>query len=94
MGRALGEVILAILEGRVSARARNVRTSLNQVIPARELNELEFYVATDIPGSPFGFRGVADQVLRWVSPMVSAADALMFWPRTHNYEALASGKDG
>ena len=78
---ALDEVILAILIGQVSAHARNVRTGVIQLIPARELKELEFYVATDIPGSPFGFRGVVDQVLRWVTPTVSAADALLIWPR-------------
>jgi hypothetical protein len=80
-GNALDDVILAILSGRVSARARNVQTGQIQLIPARELNALEFYVATDIPGSPFGFRGVSDQVLKWVSPMVSAANALTCWPR-------------
>lgn len=62
MGGALGEVVQAILERRVSTQARNVQTGLIQLIPARELNELEFYVATDIPGSPFGLRGVSDQV--------------------------------
>jgi len=92
-GGALGEVILAILEGRVSAQARNVRTGLIQFIPARELNELEFYVATDIPGSPYGFRSVVDQVLRWASPMVPAADALMHWPRGRKLETLEHEKE-
>jgi hypothetical protein len=85
IGGALDEVILAILEGRVSAQARNVQTGVIQFIPVRELSQLEFYIATDIPGSPYGFRGVVDQVLRWVSPTVSTADALITWPRAHNF---------
>jgi hypothetical protein len=91
-GNPIDELILAILSGRISVRARNVQTGLIQLIPARELNELEFYIATDIPGNPFGFRRVADQLLRWVAPMVSAADAMAFWPQYRSGNDASTAK--
>src|SRR5579872_2712708 len=81
LGNPIDELISAILGGRVRVHARNVQTGSIQLIPADELIELEFYLATDIPGSPFGFRRVADRLLRWVAPMVSATDAMACWPQ-------------
>jgi hypothetical protein len=80
LGKSIDELISAILSGRIAVRARNTQTASVQFIPAHELNELEFFIATDIPGSPFGFRRAADRLLRWASPMVSAKEVMACWP--------------
>ena len=45
-----------------------------------ELLDLEFYIAEEIPGAPFGFRGRVDKIIKWTNPTVAAVDILRRWP--------------
>ncbi|MEP6604780.1 MAG: hypothetical protein ABJA60_01530 [Nitrosospira sp.] len=79
---ALERLAQAVLDGRISATAQSVATGKRRQIHARELDELEFHVASDIPSSPCGFRTRSDQIIRWASLMVVAADVMRHWPRS------------
>jgi hypothetical protein len=63
----LDRLVLGILSGEIEATAINIQTGQRQSIPASQCVNLEFYIATDLPGKPFGLRSRTDQILRWGS---------------------------
>lgn len=76
----LAEITDGILSGQLNATARNVDGGTRTAIPLAERRSLEFHIASDLPGKPFGFRNRSDRILRWGAPMVAAADIMRFWP--------------
>jgi hypothetical protein len=78
--RALAEVLQAISDGGLTVQARHVGQGTVAAIPPPEMAILEFHIADDIPGQPYGFRNVRDRVLEWVDPTISAVQAMVYWP--------------
>ena len=70
--RILEELASGILSGQLQATARNIDTGARKSIPVTERRSLEFHIADDLPGRPFGFRNRSDRILRW--------DVMRSWP--------------
>ena len=78
--RALREVLQTASKGVLPIQARRVRDDRTCIIPSVEVDGLEFYVATDLPSRPCGFRNASNHVLEWAEPRISARDVTANWP--------------
>lgn len=78
---AFRHLAAAVQAGQIAGTIRSVLTGKWHQFTTIELEKLEFHIAFDIPGKPHGFRTRDDKVIRWMSPMLAAADVRRHWSR-------------